>query len=963
MYKAGRMAVIISILPFGRCVCDALGIATCGRRPPRVRICSVDRARCMHAFFSACSPSVFRPHLSSCPFVPSRSSTPSTPANPSSLSTPSTLSTLSTPFTLSNRLTSSTTSVVPLDILGGLCCSPIICVLSPPDISSLPCTLTPFDLQPVSLQHGGGKSTRNISVGKLHTFLSLAGTLAGLDPDDSVRVRRLLNADEDISCNRDQVVIAVPPSVIRNSVSREEILRLVRTHGITIGRERDLPLLRDKIHAHVCTSSCPLDAWLFTRPLYSAIGKFRNTLSSSADGRLPFSIETVPVQFQFLEPIVPQHFVAPPDFSPVPNSGGYVPVSKPVPARFPPRPLTRDDVADIIRDWVADCSAKALAEAPCAVCAQLVATQQLRSLSLNDNWTDIVVQSAARSLPHTRSRTATVLDVLCHDAVNFVTGTAAVCRVCYNALVKRRTLPRLSLANGLWLGEQPCELSDLTFIEKQMVARYRHNHSIVTVRGCGAAKMHCNAVVFSQPVAEFRRVLPPPRAELCELIGVLFIGPTAPTERDFARVPFLIRRQKVLAALEWLRKHHPDYVDLEISRENLGEYPEDAPPVAWCYEKGDGAPESNALAVSANDEERGVADGPCPFAVHGISPDGIANVDYATRKAVTTLHLRSGGQILGYGHSAQPESIFHNRKMLPGLFPWLFPYGLGGLENENATISVPRRSHIRWFMNYVDRRFQVDDYFPFLVFNQQQIRASSKGGFALIERSNYPEVVEKLLNLNADALSDMVARGKANGHIKPVTDAEKKCYEVLSMINHVAQDVPCSTTKKKHQRNEIRSLIYAYGVPMFFITFSPSESKSKICLHFCGMPIDLDDYLPMASHDKDRLRTVVSNPAACAKFFNLMVNLFIKHVLRADTGRDGAFGRTSAYYGTVEQQGRTTLHLHLLLWIEGSCSPQLIRERALEQNGKFASEIITWLEACHQGEFSTGPESASSVGT
>ena len=51
-----------------------------------------------------------------------------------------------------------------------------------------------------------------------------------------------------------------------------------------------------------------------------------------------------------------------------------------------------------------------------------------------------------------------------------------------------------------------------------------------------------------------------------------------------------------------------------------------------------------------------------------------------------------------------------------------------------------------------------------------------------------------------------------------------------------------------------------------------------------------------------------------------MVELFIKHILGIGTDHEGLFGETSAYYGTVEQQGRLTLHLHLLLWIVGSPS-------------------------------------------
>ena len=52
-----------------------------------------------------------------------------------------------------------------------------------------------------------------------------------------------------------------------------------------------------------------------------------------------------------------------------------------------------------------------------------------------------------------------------------------------------------------------------------------------------------------------------------------------------------------------------------------------------------------------------------------------------------------------------------------------------------------------------------------------------------------------------------------------------------------------------------------------------------------------------------------------------MIENFIKHVLGVGSTHQGLYGDTAGYYGTVEQQGHLTLHLHMLLWIQGSLSP------------------------------------------
>ncbi|RXW18749.1 hypothetical protein EST38_g7115 [Candolleomyces aberdarensis] len=87
-----------------------------------------------------------------------------------------------------------------------------------------------------------------------------------------------------------------------------------------------------------------------------------------------------------------------------------------------------------------------------------------------------------------------------------------------------------------------------------------------------------------------------------------------------------------------------------------------------------------------------------------------------------------------------------------------------------------------------------------------------------------------------------------------------------------------------------------------------------------------------------------------------MVELFIKHICGWESNENGrgVFGKPSAYFGTVEQQGRMTLHLHFLLWIDGAPSPQEIRDKLLSGDSKFEEQLIAYMESCQVGEFQTG---------
>ena len=199
-----------------------------------------------------------------------------------------------------------------------------------------------------------------------------------------------------------------------------------------------------------------------------------------------------------------------------------------------------------------------------------------------------------------------------------------------------------------------------------------------------------------------------------------------------------------------------------------------------------------------------------------------------------------------------------------------------------------------------------------------------------------------------------LARRMAEGeNIKPATQAEKDCFQVIRDLDHVSSRVDGSLTSKKYMRSEIWSLMAYFGAPSWYITLSPADVKHPICLYFADTK---EKFCPDLRLYEERIKLIARNPVAGARFFHFMVELFIKHILGVGTDHAGIYGETSAYYGTVEQQGRLTLHLHLLLWIRGCLSPQEIRDRILDPDSDFRVKLLKYLESCHIGEFLTGSQ-------
>ena len=615
---------------------------------------------------------------------------------------------------------------------------------------------------------------------------------------------------------------------------------------------------------------------------------------------------------------------------------------------FPPLPPSPELVETIVRNFCEDTAPLRFEEAGCAVCGRLCPFSDLKILDKRAIYLDLLnVQGVSRRARKYMSDPVCELEGPIIDA-----RCKHICNNCESVMIKGK-VPKLSLANGLWLGDVPEELSNLTFSERMLVARVRHNRCVMRVSS-GRAKMVANAIMFANPTVTVYHSLPPSQKEMDEVLAFVFTGSAQPTEEDFKRTPMLVRRNAVSLALEWLKLNHSDYADLHISRENLETYPLSGIPVTVCFGKAaEDGPIQPALATGVHDDEdsHGTSNGPCPFTVHGLTGEEYSKLSIGSLKARALRHLESKGLTLGIGRDESPQSMFDNPQLYPQMFPWLFPYGFGGLGQSRHKRKLSLLEHKQSLLMYHDKRFQTDLYFPIIAFNHEQISAGITGSFLMAKRQKFGNIVDRLTSLDKMVLKTLTERMAGGEYVRPQTDAEKACFAVLDNLDHVGGHVKGSLTSKKYMRNEIWSLISFTGAPLWFITLSPADSRHPICLYYADTG---ERFSPEVRLSQDRNRLIASNPVAAARFFDLIVKSFIKNVLGVDQNHLGLYGKTAAYYGTVEQQGRLTLHLHLLLWIDGVSSPQEIRDKILAGDSAFQTDLIAYLEGVHQGELLTG---------
>ena len=280
---------------------------------------------------------------------------------------------------------------------------------------------------------------------------------------------------------------------------------------------------------------------------------------------------------------------------------------------------------------------------------------------------------------------------------------------------------------------------------------------------------------------------------------------------------------------------------------------------------------------------------------------------------------------------------------LLGAFPYLFPYGLGGFEVDRPT-PVSYEAHSRWALRYSDKRFREDHFFMFQLFGVLQKREICAAATLQISQRSFLRYERAIRTLKPSDLEQAGAEERA--HIPLSNDAIKSFRHVLSAVRSKVMGTDESRIK-------IRSLIWGMCMmknpPSIWLTINPADTQDPIAQVLCGQDIDLDHFAKLDERPSEV--AITSDPYASASFFHFMINAILRELLGI-TGykrgqpiqrEKGILGTIEAYTGTVEAQGRGTLHLHMVLWLRGSMPSDKMKELLLTE--EFRTKVKSFIAA------------------
>ena len=528
-----------------------------------------------------------------------------------------------------------------------------------------------------------------------------------------------------------------------------------------------------------------------------------------------------------------------------------------------------------------------------------------------------------------------------------------VCNVCETGLRSERCkIPRFAIANGYY-HKFPSELPQLNFIEIKCISRLQVSDCIVKVTESRmGSQLGFRGHFLARPQNPDRllTILPMPMHQLSEKIHIILVRqkngetPTLSTYKNLLTVS----REKIRVWLEWLKLNNPYYIDVQISLPLLNEFPENEVP-NFANITSEVVDYVNADFLAENGVEPNIGlehppqslselQGSSIFDESGsaMSLDEIfsgvlrtfENEDIAFSLPKDTIALISKDELMW-----QSNPLYY-----PYAFPHLFPYGLSHPEMKRFG-NVTFREKIKHYLSIDNPVFRRDLKFLFNGYDRilkSQIFSSIKFKVQSMKTTK----IQNIASVTKSDLEDALKARFSSEH-----DSSNPANSLFQTINLVNNKIEFSQESKGRNRQELRASIVRFGSPSFYVTISPSDSHHVFAFIKCmeGTAFDINNPPEEMTNRYFRNKQCAKNPVALAQFFNVLIAMILESLFGwKNPNKIGILGPMKCYYGMVKSRG--TLHIHLLIWIEGQPDIFLLNER-LQEDTTLRDMMIRYLDS------------------
>ena len=494
------------------------------------------------------------------------------------------------------------------------------------------------------------------------------------------------------------------------------------------------------------------------------------------------------------------------------------------------------------------------------------------------------------------------------------------CKSCQNAL-RRNIMPLFAIANNNYAGEAPKELLELNAVELAFLTPIKTHGYTFTWSGGKACNLKGSLAYYKVNEDSIAKGV----GQLWSLganIVILMHGKMTKMQRKKARENSSIRVNKLVDSLEWLKRNNIHWKGTDVV-EWKRRFEKHKPIVIDKSEQENDSEEPDASNVEVTEK----------FCVY--YPDGTYNEynagEHSSRDFKDIVHnAKKHGFDLEWKCRLERDLVgditADSTFMMANLLQ--FPFGRGGFneqrmsKNGKKVVSVVNTEEfVRHLASMSIREFHRP-LFCLIIYNLTFKATMLRTASLTVENGKIASTIVDGLNDADDLQRAGIAhnRGSFGG-----TTASRK---YLKYVRNVAGSLPHSNESSGKAQMKMEAMCHNLGAPQVFLTITPDDDNSFLLQAFSACYIDGDSTSVDILSDEDLRKKATARttlrlkyPGISALVFEEVLEVIMEEAVGWDckenrpNGKTGLFGSCFACTYVVEEQGRKSLHAHIMLWI------------------------------------------------
>jgi len=190
-----------------------------------------------------------------------------------------------------------------------------------------------------------------------------------------------------------------------------------------------------------------------------------------------------------------------------------------------------------------------------------------------------------------------------------------------------------------------------------------------------------------------------------------------------------------------------------------------------------------------------------------VDPDGAsipANslIGSALCNLVSNSHGNLTPDILIY-HGSSAINEYNNPSLFPGMFPTLFPFGIGSADDPRRSPTIKFQKFVEYLLDLDLPNFRYHCSFMFVALNIHQCHQSHLHTAFSVRKDQFEYVAQELSHLSPDIINSVAKHLESEGKITDLSDSQRKVLTLLKEVNTVSAKIPGSSASKIDVHNDI----------------------------------------------------------------------------------------------------------------------------------------------------------------